>query len=146
MSCHYSIYRVYFFFGNVHKITLMSHYNREELIKDVIGVPRVSTSSSSTSASFRFANSVSLNSQEEAVSNYSQQQESCGGGPCRSPLTAQPEGEQVEFKMRRFILVEILMHILMLCCVACMCFSFRKDLQWILVNTYVPSLIQEGPQ
>ncbi|XP_038550240.1 UPF0692 protein C19orf54 homolog isoform X2 [Micropterus salmoides] len=24
--------------------------------------------------------------------------------------------------------------------------SFRKDLQWILVNTYVPSLIQDGPQ
>uniref|UniRef100_A0A1A8FWD5 Actin maturation protease n=1 Tax=Nothobranchius korthausae TaxID=1143690 RepID=A0A1A8FWD5_9TELE len=23
---------------------------------------------------------------------------------------------------------------------------FRKDLQWILVNTYVPSLIQDGPQ
>lgn len=133
------------FFGNVHKITLMSRYNREELTKDVIGVPRVSTSSSS-SASFRFANSVSLNSQEEAVSNYSQQQESCGGGPRRSPLTAQSEGEQVEFKMRRFILVEILTHTLMLCCVACVCFSFRKDLQWILVNTYVPSLIQEGPQ
>ncbi|XP_075997046.1 actin maturation protease [Genypterus blacodes] len=24
--------------------------------------------------------------------------------------------------------------------------SFRRDLQWILVNTYVPSLIQDGPQ
>ncbi|XP_059187005.1 actin maturation protease [Centropristis striata] len=24
--------------------------------------------------------------------------------------------------------------------------SFRKELQWILVNTYVPSLIQDGPQ
>lgn len=24
--------------------------------------------------------------------------------------------------------------------------SFRKDLQWILVNTYVPSLIQDGPK
>lgn len=24
--------------------------------------------------------------------------------------------------------------------------SFRKDLQWILVNSYVPSLIQDGPQ
>lgn len=24
--------------------------------------------------------------------------------------------------------------------------SFRTDLQWILVNTYVPSLIQDGPQ
>ncbi|XP_062274892.1 actin maturation protease [Scomber scombrus] len=24
--------------------------------------------------------------------------------------------------------------------------SFRKDLQWILMNTYVPSLIQDGPQ
>ncbi|XP_054461191.1 actin maturation protease [Anoplopoma fimbria] len=24
--------------------------------------------------------------------------------------------------------------------------SFRKDLQWVLVNTYVPSLIQDGPQ
>ncbi|KAM3616023.1 uncharacterized protein V6R79_011001 [Siganus canaliculatus] len=24
--------------------------------------------------------------------------------------------------------------------------SFRKDLQWILANTYVPSLIQDGPQ
>ncbi|XP_029026138.1 actin maturation protease isoform X2 [Betta splendens] len=24
--------------------------------------------------------------------------------------------------------------------------SFRKDLQWILVNTYVPSIIQDGPQ
>ncbi|XP_035535772.1 UPF0692 protein C19orf54 homolog isoform X2 [Morone saxatilis] len=24
--------------------------------------------------------------------------------------------------------------------------SFRKDLHWILVNTYVPSLIQDGPQ
>ncbi|XP_071352542.1 actin maturation protease [Trachinotus anak] len=24
--------------------------------------------------------------------------------------------------------------------------SFRKDLQWILVNTYVPSFIQDGPQ
>ncbi|XP_056229712.1 actin maturation protease [Seriola aureovittata] len=24
--------------------------------------------------------------------------------------------------------------------------SFRKDLQWILVNAYVPSLIQDGPQ
>ncbi|XP_030600265.1 actin maturation protease [Archocentrus centrarchus] len=24
--------------------------------------------------------------------------------------------------------------------------SFRKDLQWVLANTYVPSLIQDGPQ
>lgn len=24
--------------------------------------------------------------------------------------------------------------------------SFRKDLQWVLMNTYVPSLIQDGPQ
>ncbi|KAG7215581.1 hypothetical protein INR49_022107 [Caranx melampygus] len=26
------------------------------------------------------------------------------------------------------------------------CSSFRKDLQWLLVNTYMPSLIQDGPQ
>uniref|UniRef100_A0A3Q1IQB7 Actin maturation protease n=1 Tax=Anabas testudineus TaxID=64144 RepID=A0A3Q1IQB7_ANATE len=31
-------------------------------------------------------------------------------------------------------------------CLVFLCSSFRKDLQWILVNTYVPSLIQDGPQ
>lgn len=123
----------------------MSRYNKKELTKNVIRVPRVSTTSS-TSACFSSATSVSLGTQEEAVSNYSQQQESCGGGPRRGPLTAQSEGEQVGFEMRRLILVESLLLVLMVCCVALMCFSFRKDLQWILVNTYVPSLIQDGPQ
>lgn len=34
--------------------------------------------------------------------------------------------------------------ILSLCVISSL--SFRKDLQWVLVNAYVPSLIQDGPQ
>lgn len=64
--------------------------------RDVNGVSHVPTTTSTSSSS---CSCSSLSTQEETVSDYSQQQESCRGEPHRGPPTAQSEGEQVRFTL-----------------------------------------------
>lgn len=68
--------------------------------RDVNGVSHVpTTSTTSTSSTSSSCSCSSLSTQEETVSDYSQQQESCRGEPHRGPPTAQSEGEQVRFTL-----------------------------------------------